>query len=113
MCRLIAGLIVADDDLQPSEEAFLDRVLLQFDIPETERDSIFPIVDRSEAAITIRELPEHARKAALDLLIDAATADGTVAREERAYLDAVAREMVVSAHDLDRQIAARLSALKT
>lgn len=109
MCRLIAGLVVADDDLQPSEEAFLDRMLAQFDIPTSERDSIYPIVDRSEAAMAIRELPEHSRRAALDLLIDAATADGVVVREERAYLDAVASEMGVSPHDLERQIAARLS----
>ena len=107
MCRLIAGLVVADDDLQPAEEAFLDRVLAQFDIPEEERDSIFPIVDRSEAAVTIRELPESAQKAALELLIDAAMADGMVAPEERAYLDAVATEMGVSAGDLERQIDVR------
>ena len=46
ICRLIAGLIVADDDLSAAEEAFLDKLLAKFDIPESERDAIFPIVDR-------------------------------------------------------------------
>ena len=45
VCRLVAGIIVADDDLDPKEDAFIDRMLAKFGIPGDERDSIFPIVD--------------------------------------------------------------------
>jgi uncharacterized tellurite resistance protein B-like protein len=108
ICRLIAGIVVADDDLEPSEEAFLDKLLAKFEIPASERDSIFPIVDRDEAAETIRGLPKEAQATALTLLIEATVADGVVKREERDYLDTVARELGVAAPDLERQIAAQL-----
>ena len=105
ICRLIAGLVVADDDLEPTEEAFLDKLLAKFEIPASERDTIFPIVDRDEAAQAIRELPKDAQAAALDLLIAATLADGVVAPEERAYLDAVAVELGIARADLERRIA--------
>jgi uncharacterized tellurite resistance protein B-like protein len=108
VCRLIAGLVVADDDLEPTEEAFLDKLLAHFEIPASERDAIFPIVDRDEAAATIRGLPTDAQSTALALLIEATVADGVVKPEERAYLDAVANELGVAGADLERRIAAQL-----
>ena len=108
ICRLIAGLVVADDDLEPKEEAFLDKLLAKFEIPASERDTIFPIVDRDEAAETIRGLPKEAQAAALTLLIQATAADGVVAPEERAYLDAVAGELGLAGPDLEKRIAAEL-----
>ncbi len=110
ICRLIAGLVVADDDLSAAEETFLDKLLAKFEIPESERDSIFPIVDRDEAAQTIRELPQEARTVTLTLLIEATVADGVIAPEERSYLDAVAAEMGVSSADLDGRIKSVLGA---
>jgi len=110
LCRLIAGIVVSDDDLDATEEAFLDRVLEKFGIPPTERETIFPIVDRTEAAEAVRKLPPDLQKAALDLLIEATVADGKIAPEERQYLDAVAAEMKVGPVDLEAQIAAKLTA---
>ncbi len=108
ICRLIAGLVVSDDDLEPAEEAFLDKMLAKFDVPLDERDTIFPIVDRDEAAATIRALPEDARKTALELLIDATVADGVVAPEEKSYLETVAAEMGVSEAELKKRLDAKL-----
>jgi uncharacterized tellurite resistance protein B-like protein len=106
ICRLIAGIVVADDNLEPAEEAFLDRMLAKFEIPASERDSIFPIVDRDEAAATIRQLPADVQKTVLSLLIEATAADGAVAPEERSYLDVVAAEMGVTGAEVDRALAA-------
>jgi uncharacterized tellurite resistance protein B-like protein len=109
ICRLIAGLVVADDDLSPEEDSFLDRLLAKFEIPPSERDAMFPIVDRAEAAQTIRELPKEAQSIALALLIEATVADGVVAPEERAYLDAVGAELGVIGAELEQRIALQLS----
>jgi len=109
VCRLIAGLVVADDDLTAAEEAFLDRVLRTFEIPDSEREAIFPIIDKDEAAATMRRLPQSAQHAALALLVEATAADGVVAPEERAYLDVVAREIGMSHAELDRAIAEQLT----
>jgi uncharacterized tellurite resistance protein B-like protein len=108
ICRLIAGLVVADDDLEPAEDAFVDKMLARFEIPADERDTIFPIIDRSEAAEMIRQLPKDAQMTALDLLIDATAADGKVAPEEKAYLEAVGAEMGVSGAELEKRVGAKL-----
>jgi len=109
ICRLIAGIVVSDDDLEPAEEAFLDRMLARFEIPPSERDTIFPIVDRDEAAEAIRGFPKDLQKTVLSLLVEAAVADGTVAPEERSYLKVVADEMGVDLSEVDTQIQAQLS----
>ena len=86
VCRLIAGLVVSDDDLDEHEDAFLSRLLARFDIPSEERDTIFPIVDRSEAA----------------------AADGKIAPEERAYLATVAAVVRVDSQALEARLEAAI-----
>lgn len=104
VCRLIAGLVVSDDDFAPEEEAFIERMLERFDVPD--RDTIFPIISHDEAAEQMRALPGGVQQEALALLIEAAAADGRVADEERAYLRVVGEVVGLD----DAAIAARLEA---
>lgn len=106
MCRLVAGLVVSDDDLDEREDALITRLLSRFGIPQEERDSIFPIVDRTEAAAAIRQLPAEAQLEAFDLLVEAAVADGKVVAEEQAYLTTVAGVLGLS----DAEVAAHVQA---
>jgi uncharacterized tellurite resistance protein B-like protein len=108
VCRLVAGLVVADDDFSPEEEAFVERVLRRFDIED--RAVIFPIVDRSEAADIVRALPPAVQEEALAALVEAAVADGKVVDEERGYLRTVAEAMGVASGEVERRIAAALAA---
>lgn len=108
VCRLIAGLIVSDDDLDEKEDAFIDRLLTRFSIPLSQRETIFPIVDRSEASDAMKNLPPEAQQEAMTLLIEAAAADGKIAPEERAYLDTVAAVIGLSSDALDARIKAAL-----
>jgi uncharacterized tellurite resistance protein B-like protein len=112
VCRLIAGLVVSDDDLDEREDAFLDRLLARFGIPAEDRDTIFPIVDRSEAAAEIKTLPGDVQLEAFGLLLEATAADGKVAPEERAYLDAVAVAIGVGQEELQSRLDAALAAAK-
>lgn len=93
ICQLIAGIVVADDDLDATESAFIDRVLARFGIPAEERDVIFPIVATAEAVASVSELPAAVQAETLDLLVEAAAADGKIVPEERTYLKAVAQAM--------------------
>jgi len=104
VCRLIAGIVVSDDDLDDQEDAFIDRMLVAFDIPVSERETIFPIVDRSEAAEAMKELPKEAQVEALAMLIDAAVVDGKVVDEERAYLHTVAEAVGLTTADVDKRV---------
>jgi uncharacterized tellurite resistance protein B-like protein len=102
VCRLVAGLVVSDDDLSPEEDAFIDRMLRRFAIDD--RSVIFPIVDRSEAASAVRALPLAVRDEALGLLIEAAVADGKVMDEERSYVHTVAEAMGMAAAAVDARL---------
>jgi uncharacterized tellurite resistance protein B-like protein len=93
ICQLVAGIVVADEDLDPSESAFIDRVLGRFGIPADERDVIFPIVETSEAVARVSRLPPEVQEETLDLLVQAAAADGKIVPEEREYLKAVAKAL--------------------
>jgi uncharacterized tellurite resistance protein B-like protein len=100
VCRLVAGLVVADDDLDEKEDAFITRVLAKFGIPEEQRETIFPIVDRSEAATEIQSLPKDVQQEAFALLIEAAVADGKVMQEEEDYLLTVAEALGIAPKDM-------------
>jgi 2-hydroxychromene-2-carboxylate isomerase len=80
------------------------RLLEHFGIPLAERDTIFPIVDRSEAADAVKSLPADVQKEALTLLVAAASADGKIVTEEREYLHTVAEAMGVSLAEIDRRL---------
>lgn len=109
ICHLIAGIVVADDDLDPAESAFIDRMLERFGIPTEDRDVIFPIVDTDEAVEKVRDLPAETQSETLDLLVQAATADGKIVPEERAYLKAVAEAIGTSERELAELVAKYLA----
>lgn len=104
ICRLVAGIVVADDDLDDKEDAFLDRLLVTFGVPAEQRDELFPIVDRDEAAAEMKTLPKDVQNDVFTRLIEAACADGKVVEEERAYLHAVADAIGVTHEDVDARL---------
>lgn len=106
VCRLVAGLVVSDDDFSPEEEAFIERMLRRFSIDD--RAVIFPIIDRSEAAESVRALPAAVQQEALATLIEAAVADGKVVDEERGFLLAVGEAMGLDRATTEGRISAAL-----
>lgn len=107
VCRLVAGLVVSDDDFSPEEEAFIDRMLARFAIDD--RAMIFPIIDRSEAAASVRALPAAVQEEAMRILVEAAVADGKVVDEERSYLRAVGEAMGLQPTAVDLRITKALA----
>jgi 2-hydroxychromene-2-carboxylate isomerase len=108
VCRLVAGLVVSDDDFAPEEEDFIERMLERFGVPD--RAMIFPILDKNDAAESVRALPREVQEEALRTLIDAAIADGKVVDEERGYLRAVGEAMGLDGAAMDARIEAALAA---
>ncbi|MFO0758719.1 MAG: hypothetical protein U0359_19660 [Byssovorax sp.] len=111
-CRLIAGLVVADSDLSPEEDVFVDRMLARFGIPQEDRASIFPILDEAEAAAEVRSLPADVQAQVLDLLIQAAAADRQIVDEERSYVQAVGKVIGADPAELDRRLDAAAAAAR-
>lgn len=104
VCRLIAGIVVSDDDLAPKEEAFVDRMLERFGIPVADREVVFPIIDEGEAVEAIQSLEPAVRDEAFALLIEAAAVDGSIEPEELSYLEAVATVVGVSKDELSDRL---------
>ena len=111
VCRLIAGIVVSDDDLSSEQDTFVNKMLERFGIPLEERDVVFPIIYSVDAADAMRAFPEEIRREAFSLLVEAAALDGVIAPDERGYLDAVREVVGVSADELssalDRALARR------
>jgi uncharacterized tellurite resistance protein B-like protein len=107
ICRLVAGIVIADDILDEHEEKFLDRLLESFGM-DSGRDAVFPLVDRDEAAAQMKALPKDAQDEAMRLLIEAACIDGQIAPEERDYLRAVAAAIDIPLDTLARRVADQL-----
>jgi len=101
---LIAGIVVVDDDLDETEDKFIDRMLVQFSLSSEERDALFPIMDEKEAADEFRSLPPDVRFQALDLLVQAAAIDGRYADEEKKYLHAVCEVVGIADDEIDKRV---------
>jgi tellurite resistance protein len=107
ICRLVAGIVIADDILEDHEEKFLDRLLSSFGM-DSGRDAVFPLADRDEAAEKMKALPKDAQDEAMRLLIEAACIDGQIAPEERDYLRAVAAAIEMPLDAVARRVADQL-----
>lgn len=95
ICRMVAGLVASDEDFTDSERAFVEKVLGEFGLPPSEWDAIFPLVEPDQAREAIAGLNGAAREMAINLLVQAAAADGKIVDEERQYLGAVADAMSI------------------
>jgi hypothetical protein len=92
---MVAGLVASDEDFTDGERAFVEKVLAGFEIPQSEWEAIYPLVDPQDARSEIAKLNGSARETAIDLLVQAAAADGKVVEEEWQYLNAVADAMKI------------------
>ena len=110
LCRLVAGILLADDHLADDEKTFLDRVYARSGVPVEERESIRPI-PVGEASAALRDLPREVQTQVAALLVEAAVADGVIDARERVYLLVVAAAMGIDAVAMEQRIARRLEAL--
>jgi uncharacterized tellurite resistance protein B-like protein len=110
VCRVIAGILIADYDLDAKEDEFLDRLFRQMRLPDIERSSVQPVQSKSEAAAMMRRLPPDAQDLAFTLLLEAAVVDGTVSDDEREYVYTIADELGISQKEVDEKIDLHLRA---
>lgn len=107
----MAGIVVSDDVLDPREERFVDKMLEEFSIPDSERGAIFPILDGEEAAESLARMSPEIQEEVMELLIQAAAADGEIVPEEEDYLRAVAKVAGVEEDELHERLENAIAAL--
>ena len=102
VCSLVAGVICSDEEMSPDERSFLLRVVEQFGLP---RDcALMPITDSDDVAAELSRLPEATRWETLELLIQAAAADGKVVDAERQFLSVVTAQLDLTEADIEERL---------
>ncbi|MEM9691440.1 MAG: TerB family tellurite resistance protein [Myxococcota bacterium] len=113
ICRLIAGLLTADDDFADAERHFLQRIYARFKLPAEEVAHVVPIADPGEASQALRALPDGVQAKVMALLVEAAIADGKVDARERAFLLVAAASLGIDPTDIEARITRRLETMAT
>lgn len=92
-CRVVARLLVEDEEVTDAEHDFLERLMDRFGLSEEDKHEVVEQVDtRGAVADEIRKLPADDRQALLLELRNAAMADDAFGERERALIDAAERE---------------------
>jgi len=92
-CRLIAGLILADDNVRFEERLFLERAVSRLGLSDEERKEALSELDTEGAAAAAAGLPEAERRAIMSDLATAAAIDGDLHEAEERYLRKVATSL--------------------
>jgi len=106
VCGLIAGILSSDEDVNIHEAGFIRRVRQRFELAKGTRVPL--IVDHDEAVAKLRGFSDEVRKETLELLIQAAAADGMIMPAERSFLDAIADALQVQRVELEDRLQEQL-----
>ncbi len=87
-CLLVSKVLVADGMMQEAERGFLRAVMEQLGLSALEQRQVIDLEGLDAADGVVRGLPAPERQALVELLVDAASADGKLGAHE---LDAVKR----------------------
>lgn len=102
VCGLIAGVLASDQDMDVHEAGFLQRIRKRFGIAKGV--PVPPIADPGAAIHKLQELAEDVQEETLELLIQAAAADGKIAPAERGFLGVVAGKLHLEPERLDERL---------
>ncbi len=88
-CLLVSKVLVADGMMSDDERAFLTSMMDNLGLTDEERRRVIDLEDWDKAEPIVLALPEDDRRAILDLLVDAASADGRLSPHEMAAVKKV------------------------
>ena len=94
---LIAGVLSSDSEMGPTERDFLKRAMRHVGL---ETDTILMATYGSDVAEEFAKLPAEIKNDTLNLVIQAAAADGKIVPAERAIVDIIAAQLGVSEEDV-------------
>lgn len=88
-CLVVSSVLVADGMMTDDERAFLDELIAGFGLSDEERRSVIELEGVDEANAQVARLPEAERRAIVEQLVDAASADGKLSPHELAAIKKV------------------------
>jgi uncharacterized tellurite resistance protein B-like protein len=92
-CLLISKVLVADGMMADTEHEFLDALMTRFGLDADEKKSVIELEGWDEAEGLVNELSLEAKLELVELLVDAASADGRLSPQELATIQRVERAL--------------------
>lgn len=94
-CLLVSRVLVADGIMTDDERSFLEAMMAAEGLDPDERRRVIDLEGWDEAERLVRGLPLEQRRALVEQLVDAASADGHLSAHELATIRALAGELGV------------------
>ena len=88
-CLLVSKVLVADGMMSDDEREFLSSMMTQLGLTADEKQRVIDLEGWDEAEKIVNTLDEDERREILDLLMDAASADGRLSPHELATVKRV------------------------
>ena len=88
-CLLVSKVLVADGMMSDDERAFLGNMMTKLGLTDAERRQVTELEGWDQAEPIVNKLSEDERREILDMLVDAASADGRLSPHELAAVKKV------------------------
>jgi uncharacterized tellurite resistance protein B-like protein len=88
-CLLVSKVLVADGMMSDDERAFLASMMQRLGLSDDEKRKVVELEGWDEAEPIVNELSEDERREIVDMLVDAASADGRLSPHELAAVKRV------------------------
>jgi len=92
-CLLVSKVLVADGMMSDSERDFLTGMMTKLGLTDAERQSVIDLENWDEAEPIIAKLSEDEKRGIVELLVDAASADGRLSPHELAAVKRVSEAL--------------------
>jgi uncharacterized tellurite resistance protein B-like protein len=92
-CLLISKVLVADGMMSDDEKQFLGTMMAKLGLTETEKRSVIELENWDEAEPIVNKLSQEERQEIVELLVDAASADGRLSPHELAAVQRVTKAL--------------------
>ena len=88
-CLLVSKVLVADGMMSDAEKEFLANMMTKLGLTDDERRRVIDLEGWDEAEPIVNGLAEEERRSIVELLVDAASADGRLSPHELATVKRV------------------------
>jgi len=92
-CLLVSKVLVADGMMTDDERGFLEAMMTAEGLDAEDRRRVIELEGWDDAERLVRELPLEQRRALVEQLVDAASADGRLSANELATIRTVTAEL--------------------
>ena len=88
-CLLVSKVLVADGMMSDDERGFLTDMMTKLGLSDAEKKSVVELENWDQAEAIVDALSEEERRELLEMLVDAASADGRLSPHEMATVKKV------------------------